>query len=720
MALFARTHFALGIALVCLSGTREIARAAKDWLMSMERTGANQPTTTGDGTNYLVIRRGSARRSVIPLMEREILTIGRANSNRVVIPDAKCSRQHCEVFFSAGHWSVRDLGSRNGILVDGVRIQGEVELEHGNVLTIGACEAEFTHTPPEGSIVVGGVIDVGQRAAFDIIERKSGTRFDKPPVTDTSTRTKPGLNELYQLARSMAEATETSILAERALEGLFAGTSASLGAILLVSGNDDAADVEGLECIASFARHSDQKPAVSRYLSEIVLEDREALLARDLSENESLALRDSLSLISAESAICAPIRREKRVLGLIHLYAIKAGRSLDGDDLEFTLAVADQFGIALENVRSRESLQHGLSKAASVVDDLRQQLEVETELVGRSSQMNDLRNKVGRVAPTDATVLIRGESGVGKELVARAVHFNSDRRDQAFVCVNCAALSESLLESELFGHEKGSFTGATGQKLGKFEQADKGTLFLDEVGEMSPEVQSKFLRVLEGHPFERVGGSKPIQVDVRVVTATNRNLEQAVKDGDFRQDLYFRLQVLELFVPPLRKHPDDIPVIAGHFLERTATRSRVRAKGFTNEAVEVLREYHWPGNVRELKNVIERSAILSDNELLTADDIRLHNLDRPTPLADHQLFAGLERSAGGPVDSTLETVSSDSSVAWTQALDQEVSLEQLEEQYITATLVRQGWNKSATARQLGIERTTLDRKLKKYGIERPD
>jgi Nif-specific regulatory protein len=336
------------------------------------------------------------------------------------------------------------------------------------------------------------------------------------------------------------------------------------------------------------------------------MQDREALLARDLSEQGWITLHDSLERLSAESAICAPIRRGRTLLGLIHLYTTKGSRSLDSDDLEFTLAVADQLAVALQNVRDRESLAVGLSKAEEEAQGLRQQLEVETELVGHSRQVEQLRENIGRVAPTDATVLIRGESGVGKELVARAVHFNSLRRDQPFICVNCAALTESLLESELFGHEKGSFTGATARKIGKFEQADKGTLFLDEIGEMSPEVQSKFLRVLEGHPFERVGGSQPIAVDVRVVTATNRHLEQAVREGQFRQDLYFRLQVFEIVVPPLRKHPDDIPAIAQHFLNRIIARSRVRARGFTEEALELLRAYHWPGNVRELKNVIER------------------------------------------------------------------------------------------------------------------
>ncbi len=309
-----------------------------------------------------------------------------------------------------------------------------------------------------------------------------------------------------------------------------------------------------------------------------------------MSQDSSLDERDSLGKLAAHSAICAPVRRDRRVLGVIHLYSTRSERPLDSGDLEFTLAVADQFAVALENLRDREALVEGLSRAEEENLDLRQQLEVETELIGESPLMNQLRQTIGRIAPTEATVLIRGESGVGKELVARAVHFNSPRRDGAFVCVNCAALTESLLESELFGHEKGSFTGAAGQKIGKFEQAHGGTLFLDEIGEMSPEVQAKFLRVLEGHSFERVGGSKPIEVDVRVVTATNRNLEDAVRKGEFRQDLYFRLQVIEVFVAPLREHPEDIPTIALHFLKRLAGKSRVRARGFSPAALDVLRD----------------------------------------------------------------------------------------------------------------------------------
>ncbi len=220
--------------------------------------------------------------------------------------------------------------------------------------------------------------------------------------------------------------------------------------------------------------------------------------------------------------------------------------------------------VALRNLKEKESLARGLDRIRTDYETLRQQMQGESHIVGQSPEIEELRHTIARFAPTNATVFIRGESGVGKELVAQAMHFSSDRKSRPFCTMNCAALAESLLESELFGHEKGSFTGATERKIGKFEQANKGTLFLDEVGEMSLGIQAKFLRVLEGHPFERVGGRTRVEVDVRVVAATNRNLEREVERGTFRKDLYFRLHVVEIIVTPLRKRRSDIPVLGEH------------------------------------------------------------------------------------------------------------------------------------------------------------
>ena len=308
--------------------------------------------------------------------------------------------------------------------------------------------------------------------------------------------------------------------------------------------------------------------------------------------------------------------------------------------------------------------------------------------------MQSLKELIERIAPTDATVLVRGESGVGKELVSRAIHFGSDRRNGPFVCMNCAALSETLLESELFGHEKGSFTGAVGRKLGKFEQANRGTLFLDEVGEMSLQVQAKFLRVLEGHPFERVGGGGEIQVDVRVVAATNRDLEKAIEEKKFRQDLFYRLFVVEVAMPTLRDHATDIPMLATHFLNRFVERTGRKITGFSDETMTLLTEYEWPGNVRELQNTIDRAVILARGERIEVGDIQLATL---TPTA-----------------ANTNTGSSEA-----KAANRDVTLERLEREHILATLERTGWNKSMAAQVLGIERSTLDRKLKRYKVSRP-
>jgi Nif-specific regulatory protein len=268
---------------------------------------------------------------------------------------------------------------------------------------------------------------------------------------------------------------------------------------------------------------------------------------------------------------------------------------------------------------------------------------------------------------------------VGKELIARAIHFTSPRKKEAFVCLNCAALSESLLESELFGHEKGAFTGATERKIGKFEAADLGTLMLDEIGEMSLAVQAKFLRVLEGHSFERLGGNQSIETNVRVIAATNRDLEVAVAEGEFRRDLYFRLNVVEMLVPPLRKRPEDIELLMHYFLDKFRSETGRKITGFTDEAVAELQKYKWPGNIRELKNIIERAVVLCRNKVIDVGDLSLSNL----------------------------MTSSDTTGIMLNASSYEPhSLEEIERFHIKRTLDYHDWNKSRSASILGVERST--------------
>ncbi|HEY1377413.1 MAG TPA: sigma-54-dependent Fis family transcriptional regulator, partial [Gemmataceae bacterium] len=453
-------------------------------------------------------------------------------------------------------------------------------------------------------------------------------------------------------------------------------THAEVGAILAVRENRE------LDLLAYHHRDPAVQTyhKVSQFLSGEVLSSREAVLAEDVARHEDLRQRESLAELRATSVICAPVVFADKVLGLIHLYCTTPDKGLDTDDLEFTVAVARHLGSALHQLQVQAELT--VENQA-----LRDQLRVESELVGESKSIQEIESQIGRVAGTAATVLIRGESGVGKELVARAIHFSSPRKAGPFVCLNCAALTETLLESELFGHEKGAFTGATEKMIGKFEAADRGTIFLDEIGEMALGTQAKFLRVLEGHPFERVGGNTPIKVNVRVVAATNQPLEQAVRNGTFRRDLFFRLQVVEIRVPPLRERPADVPVLAEHFLHRFVREMGRRIKGFTPAAQAKLRDYHWPGNVRELRNVIERAVALATGQVLDADDLWLSSLEAAGPAPVAESFRPL-------------------------------SMADLEKEHILRTLNHTDWNKSQAAAILGIERSTLDRKIKGYDLQR--
>ncbi len=312
-------------------------------------------------------------------------------------------------------------------------------------------------------------------------------------------------------------------------------------------------------------------------------------------------------------------------------------------------------------------------------------------IIGKSPAMRNLLETVAQVAASEATVLISGDSGTGKELIAGAIHFNSLRKDGPFVKINCAAITETLLESELFGHEKGAFTGADRRKEGRFSQAHGGTLLLDEVSEMSLMMQVKLLRALQEREFSRVGGETTIQVDVRVIAATNKNLMEQINDGAFREDLYYRLNVVELQVPPLPNRKEDIPLLAQHFLETFAAKNRKEIKGFTPKAMDNLIRYGWPGNVRELMNAVERGVVLARTNYLDVSDF---------PFMKNTMHQHNRESA----DSAMLAMKGD------------MSLEAIEKAAILSTLQAADGNKSETARRLGITRKTLHKKLKAYGV----
>jgi Nif-specific regulatory protein len=636
---------------------------------------------------FLVARRDDGFGDVYPLHDGTRYTLGRAPTNRVVLRDDLCSREHAEVFSAEGGWHVRDLGSLNGTHLNGEPLRTDRPLRPLDEIRLGRTRLVFVDE-------MGQLPDLPKAAAarpaekadgLEIRKRLGQTRYQQSPAAagpdpetvrvDARIAPPQAVGVLYRLALDMAAATDTTELCTLAVDAVFRATPAEVVAVLALK------EARELELTVHRSRGGPTTyHKVSQFVSSEVLSSKHAVLAENVAADRMLKNRDSIAELKVASLICAPVVYEEQVLGLLHLYRTSGHSPLNNDDLEFTLAVARQLG----------TVWHRLSRQVTLSAEnrsLRDQLRLESEIVGRSAPLQTIESQILRVGETKATVLVRGESGSGKELVARAIHQNSPRREGPFICLNCAALTETLLESELFGHEKGAFTGATERLIGKFEAADKGTIFLDEIGEMALSTQAKFLRVLEGHPFERVGGNQQIKVDVRVVAATNRPLEESVRAGTFRRDLFYRLQVVQLDVPPLRDRLDDVPMLADHFLKKFVRETGRKIKGFTDAALEKLKSYRWPGNVRELRNVIERAVALGSGPTLDATDIWLSELD-----------------VGAPV------------VGIAGAVYKPESLEDIEKRHILETLKYTDWNKSKAATILGIERSTLDRKIERYGL----
>jgi Nif-specific regulatory protein len=634
-----------------------------------------------DASGYLVLKRPDGFGDVVPLTDPRRYTAGRATDSDVVLKDDLCSRRHAEMFRTTAGWSVRDMGSMNGCFVNDSRVTGTHPVSNGDVVRFGRTEYLFLnsldHLPPVPEADADATVsDDG----YHITRRADRTKYlpplPLPPPSSGRLTQSDVVGVLYRLAVDTATASSEDELAGLVLDALLRGTPAEVGAVLAVSdGGEVRTVVHKLRGNGPQTYHQ-----VSNFVTREVLSTRQAVMAENVADEKHLRNRESLTEMRATSLICAPVAAGDRILGLVHLYGTGATGPLTADDLEFTLAAARQFADVWERLRGRAGL-------TAENESLKAQLRIDTELVGHSDAIARVTEQVGRAAGTKATVLIRGESGVGKELVARAIHLNSPRRDRAFICLNCAAITESLLESELFGHEKGSFTGATERMIGKFEASDGGTIFLDEIGEMSGGAQAKLLRVLEGQAFERVGGNLPIKVDVRVVAATNRPLEDAVRDGRFRKDLYFRLQVVQIDVPPLRERLDDVSLLADHFLKKIVRETGRKRNGFTAGAAKKLTAHTWPGNVRELRNAVERAVVLGAGPMIEEADVWLSTIDLESAAAARPSY-------------------------------EPVPLDEIEKRHIIATLEHTAWNKSRAAEILGIERSTLDRKIKGYGLKR--
>ena len=543
---------------------------------------------------------GKLKGAIFALNE-ESLVIGRETAANLCIADASVSRRHSKIEKKETGFVLSDLESLNGTFVNDVPVKTRL-LEHGDRVRIG--DSQFLFLMHEG----------------DATSKSSDVRIEEAHVVSGSTVQIRFDDAIYQMTRDLAALMKisTSInsirgldnLLERLLELLFEVVPAQRGAILLTDQSSfETSLVFGLDRMLG----KDASVTVSRTIVQQVLRDGVALLANDAASETTLA-SESLIAARTRSVMCVPLILFDRKLGVIYLDSTLIRDQFNRDHLQLVTAIAGIAAVAIENARQFEWLE-------TENERLRTDVNIEHNMVGESAAMQRVYHFISKVAPTEATVLIGGESGTGKELAARAIHRNSKRAQKSFMAVNCAALNDSLLESELFGHEKGSFTGAFAQKKGRLEVADGGTIFLDEVGELTPPLQVKLLRVLQEREFERVGGTVTISVDLRVIAATNKNLEEAIEVGQFRQDLYYRLNVVSLEMPALRDRRDDIMLLANYFADKYGARCNRKLKGFSTEARNCLIAYDWPGNVRELENTIERAIVLGITEWILPEDL---------------------------------------------------------------------------------------------------
>lgn len=594
----------------------------------------------------------------------EAVTIGRDAARTLPVHDHLCSRLHSRVWFDAGQWHAEDCDSRNGTFVNSQQIQ-RTTLRPGDVIRLGECLIVFVRERDPNKV---DGWQPSKLATSTFVARVSEPDKREAIVEHlrTNATSKPMRNAaiLCRLATDMHRQDSVGGLVKVMTGALVDGTRADDVDIWLVG-------TDGRLTHAGGTKSIDPGSADLHVLASLSVENNEALLVQQDGIDPNRQMGDSTIVADDEAGMLMSVPIPGRTSRRGAIECIRSGEDgpFESEDLDLAIAIAHQGGLALENIEHREQLEQ-------TNEQLRETVSGQTRIIGDSSEIKELLETVGRVASTHSTVLVRGESGSGKELVARMIHESSARRAGPYIPVNCAAFNEALLESELFGHEKGAFTGADQRRLGQFERAHAGTIFLDEIGEMSGACQARLLRLLEGHPFERVGGSDSIQVDVRVVAATHRTLTDLIDDGEFREDLYFRLRVIELQIPPLRDRGHDMLTLAVHFLDHFRKQIGRGPSRLSEAASRAIRDYQWPGNVRELKNAIERSVVLGRDEEVKVADLALPQKTAPTVTEGNLM-----------------------------------SLADAEKQHIAYVLNEVSGNKTQACKVLGIGRGTLYKKL---------
>ncbi len=607
-------------------------------------------------------------------ISKKVIKIGRKPSNDVSLSDPFISREHAEIeVLENGGYELRDLGGENPVKVNG-KIISQHRLRDGDKLTMGQSLLIFkTDTPvASASVAMLAAEDLSEKAVeIASLDAKKTMPFslDKVDTKDVVSlqRDHQRLMLLYDFSKAVnSHLEDQDEMLEEIMNAALKTLEAERGFIALVDENTRELACELVR--SETGSELSEKLEVSRTIVHKVLKEGVSIMTVNAQEDTQFEKAKSIRQYNIRSAICAPLLFREEILGVVYLDNRGSVGSFSQDDQMFLIALCHQAGVALGNARlHRRVVQENVW--------LENTLKPKFQILGEAEKMKRVFDIIKKVAPTNITVLVQGETGTGKELVAKAIHTLSPRREFAFVPVNCAAIPRELIESELFGHEKGAFTGATSAREGKFQSAHGGTIFLDEIGDMSLDLQAKILRILEDKELQRVGGNKSISVDVRIIAATNKDLAKAVEEGTFREDLFYRLNVVAVMLPTLKERKKDIIPLAEYFIAG-------RVKKISSKAKRLLESYDWPGNIRELRNCVDRAVVLGDGKVIQPEDL-------PYTF----------RKGGQVIPAPLER------------------LDHMEEDHIVRVLRYTNWNKSDAARILGITRQTLDNKIKRYTIK---
>ena len=644
----------------------------------------------------LVALAGPLKGTTINVPEREV-SLGRDPSNWLPIDSTSVSRRHCKLTRSANEYAVLDLDSLNGTFVNGLPVK-ERELRAGDLIAIGDSLFLFAQRGVESAQGLRRVDTSDGAKSESSGAVSSAVEFDPPgesrgrattrmrtenllylrpeklvEALPSAGRLEQDLQALLKIAATIGSENGLEALEQQLLDSMLEVVPAERAAIFLVEDDPN-------EFVSIFGRErgSDGEGvvSVSHAIVYRMLREGKAVLGNDFP-NSKYAL-DAPENSPVQAVLAVPIVAFEKIRGVVYLDTRDPNVKFEQHHLQLLSAIGSIAAMPLESARHVEWLRAENRR-------LQQEIDIEHSMIGETGKMRRVYQFISKVAPTDSTVLVSGESGTGKELVARDIHANSERADKPFIAINCAALTESLLESELFGHEKGAFTGAFERKKGKLEVADQGTVFLDEIGELAPQLQAKLLRVLQDHKFDRVGGTRPVEVDIRLIAATNRDLHKDAESGRFREDLFYRLNVVSIELPPLRERREDIPLLAQYFLTKHSKRSKRPVTGLSHEARRCLSAYDWQGNVRELENAIERAVVLGSSEVILPEDL---------PEAILETKAGVPGSITKYHDAVNET----------------------KKQLILNAVQRAKGNFTAAAKQLGLHANYLHRLIRNLDL----